>query len=300
MSMVWPGSEHPAGASGGARADATVLRMMLGHRLRRLREAAGVTPEEAGYEIRASRSKISRMEHGRVRFKDRDVADLLTLYGITDEKLRARMLASAQDANAPGWWSKYGDLLPDWFEEYLGLEGAASVVRTFELQFVHGLFQTESYARAVTLLGHKTAPAEEIDRRVSLRIKRQDIMASPEPPQVWSVMDESVLRRPVGGRAVMRAQLDRLTEMARLPQVTIQVIPFGGGGHAAAGGSFTLLRFAEPELPDVVYIEHLTSALYLDGREDVDHYREVMNELSTQALTPDRTARVLAEITREI
>jgi len=135
---------------------------------------------------------------------------------------------------------------------------------------------------------------------VSLRIKRQDILASPEPPQVWSVMDESVLRRPVGGRAVMRAQLDRLTEMARLPQVTIQVIPFGGGGHAAAGGSFTLLRFAEPELPDVVYIEQLTSALYLDGREDVDHYREVMNELSTQALTPDRTARVLADITREI
>ena len=248
---------------------------------------------------RASRSKITRGTWpGEVR--DRDVADLLTLYGITDEKLRARMLASVQDANAPGWWSKYGDLLPDWFEEYLGLEGAASVVRTFELQFVHGLFQTESYARAVTLFGHKTAPAEEIDRRVSLRIKRQDILASPEPPQVWSVMDESVLRRPVGGRAVMRAQLDRLAEMARLPQVTIQVIPFGGVGHAAAGGSFTLLRFAEPELPDIVYIEQLSSALYLDDRQDIDHYLEVMNDLSTEALTPDRTTQFIAEITREI
>src|SRR5437764_1432942 len=165
---------------------------------------------------------------------------------------------------------------------------------------VDELGDAEAYARAVTLLGHKTAPAEEIDRRVSLRIKRQDILASPEPPQVWSVMDESVLRRPVGGRAVMRAQLDRLTEMARLPQVTIQVIPFGGGGHAAAGGSFTLLRFAEPELPDVVYIEQLTSALYLDDRQDIDHYLEVMNDLSTEALTPDRTTQFIAESTREI
>ena len=298
MSYGPPGEQQPDNAD--ELRGPTVLRMILGSQLHRLREAAGVTPDQAAWELRASRSKISRMEHGRVRFKDRDVADLLTLYGITDEKLRARMLATAQDANAPGWWSKYGDLLPDWFEEYLGLEGAASVIRAFELQFVHGLFQTEAYARAVTLLGHKTAPAEEIDRRVSLRIKRQDILASPEPPQVWSVMDESVLRRPVGGRAVMRAQLDRLAEMARVPQVTIQVIPFGGGGHAAAGGSFTLLRFAEPELPDVVYIEQLTSALYLDDRQDIDHYLEVMNDLSTEALTPDRTTQFIAEITREI
>jgi hypothetical protein len=294
-----PPGEPPPGSADELRGP-TVLRMILGTQLRRLREAADVTPDQAGYEIRASRSKISRMEHGRVGFKDRDVADLLTLYGITDEQMRVRMLASVRHANAPGWWSKYGDLLPDWFEEYLGLEGAASVIRTFELQFVHGLFQTEAYARAVTLLGHKTAPADEIDRRVSLRLKRQDIVTSPETPQVWSVMDEAVVRRSVGGRAVMRAQLERLAEVASLPQVTIQVVPFGGGGHAAAGGSFTILRFAEPELPDVVYLEQLTSALYLDGREDVDHYREVMNELSTQALTPDRTARVLAEITREI
>jgi transcriptional regulator with XRE-family HTH domain len=298
MSYGPPGEQQPGNAD--ELRGPTVLRMILGSQLRRLREAAGVTPDQAAWELRASRSKISRMEHGRVKFKDRDVADLLTLYGVTEEKLRARMLASARDANAPGWWSKYGDLLPDWFEEYLGLEGAASVIRTFELQFVHGLFQTEAYARAVTLLGRKTAPAEEIDRRVSLRIKRQDILASPEPPQVWSVMDESVLRRPVGGRAVMRAQLDRLAEMARLPQVTIQVIPFGGGGHAAAGGSFTLLRFAEPELPDVVYIEQLTSALYLDDRQDIDHYLEVMNDLSTEALTPDRTTQFIAEINREI
>jgi Domain of unknown function (DUF5753)/Helix-turn-helix domain len=294
MSMPQPGSEPPADTLG-----PTVLRMLLGNQLHRLREAAGVTPDRAGYEIRASRSKISRMENGRVGFKYRDVADLLTLYGVTDEQKRGSMLSLARQANAPGWWSKYGDVLADWFEAYLGLEGAASVIRTFELQFVHGLFQTEAYARAVTLLGYRTAPAEEIDRRVSLRLKRQDLLTGPEPRQVWSVVDEAALRRPVGGRAVMRAQLNRLTEVAELPHVTIQVVPFGRGGHAAASGSFTILRFREPELLDVVYIEQLTSALYLDNRDDVDHYMEVMNNLSTEALTPARTAHFLTEIAQE-
>jgi len=298
MSMTGPGGEPPTGGEGEPRGP-TVLRMMLGTQLRRFRETAGVTPEQAAYEIRASRSKISRMEHGRVGFKGRDVDDLLTLYGVRDQQIRARMLAFAEQASTPGWWSKYDDVLPDWFEAFLGLEGAASVIRTFELQFVYGLFQTEDYARAVTLLGNKTASAEEIDRRVSVRLKRQAVLTSPEPPQVWSVMDEAALRRPVGGRTVMRAQLAHLIEVASQPQVTIQVVPFARGGHAAAGGSFTVLRFAEPEVPDIVYIEQLTSALYLDSREDVDHYLEVMNELSTEALTPARSAALLAEITKE-
>jgi hypothetical protein len=277
----------------------TVLRMMLGSQLHRLREAAGVTPDRAGYEIRASRSKISRMENGRVRFKERDVADLLTLYGITDEQVLTSILLLARQANAPSWWSSYGDVLADWFEAYLGLEAAALVIRSFELQFVHGLFQTEAYARAVTRLGYQAAPAEEIERRVSLRLKRQDLLTRPEQPQVWAVIDEGALRRPVGSRAVMRAQMNRLIEVAGLRQVTIQVVPFARGGHVAAGGSFTILRFAEADLPDVVYIEQLTSALYLDKRDDVDHYMEVMNHLSGQALTPAQTARFLAEIARE-
>jgi transcriptional regulator with XRE-family HTH domain len=298
MSMFPPDGEPSAGSTGEPPGP-TALRMILGSQLRRLRETAGVTPDQAGYEIRASRSKISRLEHGRVGFKERDVADLLTLYGIADKHVRARMLSLAQQANNPGWWSKYGDLLPDWFESYLGMEGAASVIRTFELQFIHGLFQTEDYARAVTLLGHKAAPSEEIERRVSLRLKRQDVFTNPDLPRVWSVMDEAALRRPVGGRAVMRAQLEHLAEVASLPRVTIQVVPFSRGGHAAAGGSFTILRFAEQELPDIVYIEQLTSALYLDDRADVEHYMEVMNELSAQALTPAHTARFLSEITLE-
>jgi Domain of unknown function (DUF5753)/Helix-turn-helix domain len=298
MSMVAPRDGPPAGRDDEAPGP-TALRIIVGSQLRGLREAAGVSPDQAGYEIRATRSKISRMENGRVGFKDRDIADLLTLYGVADEQVRTRMLSLAQQANSTGWWSKYDDVLPDWFEGYVGLEGAVSVIRSFELQFVHGLFQTEGYARAVTLLGHKSAPAEEIDRRVSMRLKRQDVLTNPEPPQVWSVMDEALLRRPLGGRAVMRAQLEHLAEIASLPHVTIQVVPFGGGGHAAAGGSFSILRFAEPDLPDVVYIEQLTSALYLSDRADVDHYLEVMNELSGQALTPARSARFLADITRE-
>jgi hypothetical protein len=284
---------RPAAADG---LGPTVPRMLLGIQLHRFRETAGISPEQAGYEIRASRSKNSRMENGRVRFKERDVTDLLTLYGVTDENTCNGMVALVRQANSPAWWSKYGDIMADWFEAYLGLEMAASVIRTFELQFVHGLFQTEDYARAVTMLGHTAASADEIDRRVNLRLKRQDLLTGSEPPQVWAVMDEGALRRPVGGTAVMQAQLKRLIEVARLRHVTVQVVPFSRGGHAAAGGSFTVLRFGEPEVPDVVYIEQLTSALYLDKREDVDHYMEVMNQLSTEALTPAQSVRFIAEI----
>jgi hypothetical protein len=286
--------EPPADAAG-----PTVPRMILGIQLHRYRDAAGISPDQAGYEIRASRSKISRMENGQVRFKERDVTDLLTLYGVTDATTVAGLVALVRQANSPGWWSRYGDVMADWFESYLGLEAAASVIRTFELQFVHGLFQTEDYARAVTMLGHTAAPAAEIDRRVSLRLQRQDLLNGSRPPQVWSVMDEGALRRPVGGAAVMRAQLKRLIEVAGLRHVTVQVVPFDRGGHAAAGGSFTVLRFGEPDVPDVVYLEQLTSALYLDKRDDVDHYMEVMNHLSTEALTPAESTRFLTEMIRD-
>jgi len=190
--------------------DATVLRMLLGTQLRRLREAAGITPEDAGYRIRGSRSKISRLETGRVGLKIRDVSDLLTLYGVTDESLRSRFLSLVTQSSKPGWWTKYSDVLPDWFETYLGFETVASTIRSFEIQFVHGLFQTEDYARAVTRLGYKTAPDTEIERRVGLRLSRQSLLTRPRPPKIWSVMDEAVLRRPVGGHAVMRAQLKHL------------------------------------------------------------------------------------------
>jgi transcriptional regulator with XRE-family HTH domain len=303
VSVVQQPGEEPDDELNSAEATSgpTVLRIFLGGQLRKLREAAGITPDRAGYEIRASRSKISRVEHGRVSFKERDVADLLTLYGVTDEGERRRMLNLAQHANSQGWWSRYDDVMPDWFETYVGLEQATSLIRTYELQFVPGLFQTEDYARAVTVLGHRSASADEVERRVSLRLQRQQVLTRPDAtPRVWAVIDESALRRPLGGRDVMRAQLTRLVEVAELPQVTLQVMPFDRGGHSAAGGSFSILRFAEPELPDIVYIEQLTGALYLDRLEEADHYREVMNSLSAEAETPAESARQLKILINEI
>jgi len=260
MNAVPPGDGEPGSGQEEGPAEATVLRMLLGSQLRRLREAAGISAEKAGYEIRASRSKISRMETGRVGLKVRDVEDLLSLYGVTGEQQRAKVVALARRSRAPEWWAKYNDILPDWFETYLGLESAATSIRSFEMQFVPGLFQTEDYARAVTSLGHQTALVDEIERRVGLRLKRQELLARAQPPRIWAVMDEAVLRRPVGGLPVMRAQLRRLVEAARMPRVTLQVVPFARGGHAGASGSFSILRFEERDLPDVVYIEQLTSA----------------------------------------
>jgi transcriptional regulator with XRE-family HTH domain len=287
MNMVQAGGERSVGlVADQPRGGPTVLRMLLGIQLRRLREAKGITPEKAGYEIRASRSKISRVEHGRVGFKERDVEDLLTLYGVADPQERERMLTLARRANNQGWWAKYDDIVPDWFESYVGLEQATSLIRTYELQFVPGLFQTEDYARAVTVLGHRSAPPSEIERRVSLRMQRQELLGVTDAPRIWAVIDESALRRPVGGREVMRGQLRHLLQIAEMPHVTLQVMPFSQGGHPAAGGSFTILRFAESDLPDIVYIEQLTSALYLDRRDEADNYMEVMNRLSAEADTP--------------
>jgi hypothetical protein len=274
--------------------------MMLGARLRRFREEADVTPEKAAWQIRAHRSKISRLEHGRIGFKERDVSDLLDLYGVTDPQAIAMTLELATQANAQDWWAKYGDVLPVWFEPYLGLEASAERIRTFDLQFVHGLFQTEAYARAVTTIGLRRAPASDVDRRVRVRMRRQELLTAADPPRIWSILDEAALRRPVGGPKVMREQLHRLVEVAQLPSVTLQVIPFRAGAHDGAGGPFTALRFSEPDVPDVVYIEQLTGAQYLDKPADVDHYLDIINRLSATALSPDGTTSFLTEIIREM
>ena len=295
-----PAAEQPDPGADDRPVDAVVLRMLLGAQLRRFRETADITAEQAGFEIRASRSKISRMETGQVGFKPRDITDLLSLYGVTDKETQSEFLSLARQASRPDWWTRYSDVLPDWFENYLGLEAASSTIRSFELQFVYGLFQTEDYARAVTRLGHQGATAAEIDRRVGLRIRRQDLLARANPPRIWSIMDEAVLRRALGGPAVMRAQLRHLVEVDRKAQVTLQVVPFDRGGHSGASGSFTILRFQEHDLPDVVYAEQLTSALYLEQRADVEHYLEVMDQLSTEALTPAATIRFIERIASEI
>src|SRR5215475_6633626 len=277
----------------------TVLRILLGSQLRMLREVKGITREEAGYAIRASGSKISRMELGRVSFKERDVTDLLQLYGV-DEDETATLVALAVQANTPGWWHKYGDVLPDWFQVYVGLEEAASLIRLYEVQFVPGLLQTADYARAVVRLGQPGAAPEEIERRISLRMGRQELLTKPGGPRLWAIVDEAALRRPIGGKEVMRAQLEQLILATEEPQVTLQVMPFRSGGHAAEAGAFTIMRFPEPDLPDVVYLEQLTSALYLDKRDDVEKYTEVMERLSVESESPERSVDILSGMLEEV
>jgi transcriptional regulator with XRE-family HTH domain len=275
-----------AGKPSGPQNGPTVVRIVLGTQLRRLREAAGISRERAGEHIRASHAKISRLELGRVGVKVRDLEDLLTLYGVRDAAERAALLDLVKPANARGWWQQDGDLLPSWFEMYLRLEQEASYIRTFQVQFVPGLLQSEDYARRVILAGHGAESGFEVDRRVRLRMNRKKVLVEPGGPQFWAVIDEAALRRPFGGPEVMRDQLEHILEMSELPNVTVQVLPFSAGSHAAAGGPFTLLRFAEADLPDVVYLEQLNSAVYVDKRSDVEDYLGVIEQVSIQALTP--------------
>jgi len=296
---------HRAGSSGpdrapveravGSRSGPMAVRIALGTQLRRLREASHITSGEAAEAIRATHSKISRLERGRSGARQRDIGDLLSLYGVTDEGERAALLMLARQANGRGWWQQYSDVLPKWFERYIGLEKAASVIRTYEAQLVHGLLQTEDYARAVIVAnGH--VPPGEIDRCVSVRMQRQLLLTQPAAPELWAVLDEAALHRFPGSPGMKRAQIAHLLAMTDLPNVTLQVMPFRAGLHAAADGPFTILRFPEPDLPDLVYLEHLGGALYLDQHDDVGNYIAVMNQLCVQAETHAASTDMLAAL----
>ncbi|MCF6524248.1 helix-turn-helix domain-containing protein [Streptomyces sp. JJ36] len=270
--------------------------MALGARLRRLREERGLTRDEAGAALGVSRSKISRLELGRTGCKQQDVEALLELYGAGDETERAMVRELARQANTPGWWQQYSDVIPSWLHDYLGLEQAAEVIRGFESQFVPGLLQTPDYARAVARLGHPEAPPAELDRRVELRVRRQGVLSRPDPPHLWVVLDEAVLHRPVGGRAVLRAQLDHLRTMAALPHVTVQILPFAAGGHGALCGPVTMLRPPGEQLPDVVYLEQLTTAVYPDRPAEVARYWDLLNHLAVDAEPASATPALLTRM----
>jgi Domain of unknown function (DUF5753)/Helix-turn-helix domain len=285
----------PQSLIGPSSAGPTVQRLVLGGHLRRLREDAGMTTERAALSIRGSHSKISRMEHGRVGFKERDIADLLTLYGVGPGAEREALLNLAKESNTPGWWQGYADILPHWVEPYFGLEAAAASIREYELQFVPGLLQIEDYARAVIRLGNLLSE-DEVVRRAQARVSRQQILNRENPPKVWAVLDEGALRRSIGGPAVMKAQLRQLIDMCDHPAVTLQILPFSAGAHRAMGGPFTILRYTEPDLRDVVYIEQLTSALYLDKQTEVDAYLEVIEEVCLQAEASAKTPGILQAV----
>ncbi|MGH3827302.1 MAG: helix-turn-helix domain-containing protein [Pseudonocardiaceae bacterium] len=289
----------PPGRSAEAGGSPTARRIMLGTRLRRLREAAEISRAEAGFAIRGSESKISRLELGRVSFKARDVTDLLTMYGVSDPEKREVFLEMVARSNEPGWWHRYTDLLADWFQDYLGLEESTSRIQEWEQQLVPGLLQTEDYAKAITNHGWSTMPSQDAPRQLAVRMRRQQLLDRPQSPKLWAIIDESVLHRPIGGRRVLLAQLEHLLELTKRSNITLQVLPYQFSGYAAES-SFTTLRFAEPELPDVVYIEHLSGALYLDKRADTELYSRVFDRLTVDAHTPDHTRQLLIKRHAEI
>jgi transcriptional regulator with XRE-family HTH domain len=292
----------PGGAEAGkSRIDGTnaptVLRILLGTQLRRLRESRNITAQEAARAIRGSESKISRIELGRNAVREIDIADLLNLYGITDSAEREQLLTLASQANQPGWWHRYQDVLPPWFHSYLGLEESAESIRSFDSQFVPGLLQTEEYAAAVIQLGRYSN--KETDRLVFLRKERQRRFAS-GGLKLWAIIDECALRRSLGCANMMRRQLHHLLDISNRPGITIQISPFLTGAFYAAPGSFSVLRFATNDLPDVVYVEQLTSALYLDKRADVERYIEAMDHISASSSTPSQTANLIHAMLAEL
>ncbi|MDN5914401.1 MAG: helix-turn-helix domain-containing protein [Pseudonocardia sp.] len=276
----------------------TARRILLGVHLKRLRERAGVSRADAAYHIRGSDSKMSRLEAGKVGFKERDVADLLTFYGLPDGPERDQVMKMATRSNRNGWWQRYNDVIPSWFEDFVGLESAAARVQTYELLFVPGLLQTPEYGRAAVSGGHPETTDPDVEHRLSLRMDRQRMLQRRDGPMFWAVLDESVLHRPVGGPQVLNAQIDHLLELAATPSVVLQILPWGLSGYAAEH-TFTMLRFAEAELPDLVYLEEHTGATYLDRRADVESYARVMDRLTIDALTPDQTKQHLAKVRAE-
>jgi transcriptional regulator with XRE-family HTH domain len=280
-------------------ASSTARRIILGAQLRRLREAAGITRGDAGYAIRGSESKISRLELGRVGFKERDVSDLLTMYGVTSPADRDAIVEMAKQSNERGWWHRYSDLMPPWFQDFVGLEESTARIQNYELQFVPGLLQTEAYILALASHGRPQLATEETYRRVALRVERQKLLNRPGAPKLWAVIDESVLHRPIGGRRVMRKQIEHLLEITKLSHISLQVVPYQMSGYAAEG-SFAMLRFAEPELPNIVYIEHLTGALYLDRPEEIEQYSRVFDRLMVDAETPDNSRQLLSKLLTEL
>jgi DNA-binding XRE family transcriptional regulator len=277
----------------------TVLRIILGRQLQALREKAGLTYQQAGDAIYASEWTIRRMEAGKGSLKPLNIKSLLVAYSVTDVREIDAFLALARDASRPGWWHSYSDVLPEWFKVAVGLEESASLIRGYQPQVVPGLLQTAAYARAITAASFPHETVEDQERRVALRLGRQDLLRRPAPPEYWIVLEETVLRRPIGGPEVMRGQVEYLIEAAARPNVTVQVLPFSVGWHPALYGMFNIFRFPDEEMDDVVYSEELTGAFYLNKPDETGKYTEALDRMAAQAATPDQTITILRKILKE-
>lgn len=283
------------GWAGVAAGGSVVLRIAVGARLRRFREAAGISREHAAQVIDASAPKISRMELGRVRFKEREVVDLLVHYGVQDPAEHVDFLALVRQANADGWWQSYRDVLPSWFETYLSMEQEASLIRTYAVQLLPDLLQTDEYARSVAGLQPTTDRDDPADaeRRRELRQQRQARLTAPDGPLLWAVLDEAVLRRSVADPGLRRRQLGHLLDLAGLPTVSLQIARFDLRIPVAVGGAFTLLRFPASDLGDVVYLEQLSGALFIDQPGDVDVYQQAWNRMCASVEHPRRSTELI-------
>jgi transcriptional regulator with XRE-family HTH domain len=276
-----------------------VLRMILGRQLQALREKAGLSHQQAADAIYSSEWTIRRIEAGKGALKPLNIKSLLVTYGVTDVREIDAFLGLARDASRPGWWHSYGDALPDWFRVAVGLEESASLIRAYEPQVVPGLLQTEAYVHAITAASFPSEQQDESERRVALRLARQDLLKRPAPPEYWVVLEETVLRRPIGGPKVMHGQVEHLIEAAARPNITIQVLPFTAGWHPAMYGMFWIFRFPDDAMPDVVYSEALTSATYLNKPEETTQYTEALDRMAAIAATPDQTITILRQILKE-
>jgi len=272
-----------------------ILRIMLGLQLRRLREARSIAAADAAKAIRAAPSKISRIELGRSAIREIDVLDLLSLYD-ADPAQREYLVKLAEQASRRRWWHQYRDILPPWFQTYIGMEQSAKLIRAYEPLFVPGLLQTPQYAAAVLALGD--IPRSEAERHVMLRSERQRRFEEGHL-RLWMIIDESALRRPVGSVDILRDQLRHLVSLSTRQNLTLQITPMGAGGHAAPG-AFTILRFNDPELPDVVYVEQLTGASYVEKKEDIDRYLTAMERLSISSAKPAQTHNILSAIIKQL
>ncbi len=277
----------------------TVLRMILARQLQALREKAGLSYEQAAEAIYSSEWTIRRMERAAGGFKPLTVKSLLVAYGVTDVREIDAFLSLARDAGKPGWWRSYSDVLPSWFKAAVGLEESASLIRAYEPQVFPGLLQTEGYIRAITAARLPDAATDLIERTAELRLARQQLLHRPDPPGYWVVLDETVLRRPIGGPQVMRGQVAHLIQAAERPNVTIQVIPFAAGWHPAVDGMFNIFRFTDDQIPDIVYIEALTGAMYLNKPDETARYTQTMDTVCAQAASPEQTVTILRDILKE-
>lgn len=303
---LWPELRWPAGGSNvsenGPGSAPTALRMILGKQLQALREKAGLSYEQAAEAIYSSPWTVRRMERAEGGLKPLTVKGLLTAYGITDPAEVDAFLSLSREASKPGWWHSYNDVLPDWFRTFVGLEEAASSIRGYDPHWIPGLLQTADYAHASVRTGFPDATGSEAERRVALRLARQQILNRPTPPRLWLVIDETALRRPAAttGASVMRAQIGQMIEACQQPNITVQILPFSAGLHPAMYGPFRIFRFDAEELPDIVYAESMTSAYYIDKPDEAGEYGKALDRICAQAAPADATTGILTTIRKEI